>query len=152
MGTSIGRLYVRRSSFIHAAAERVWEEFTSFERLSAWFSQVHVLEAYEPYLGGRVRLSVDFEGATRYFGGRVVVFDPGGELTFSENWEVDGWPVPAFVTFRLTPLYDCCHVELFHHGFERLGEAAGSELEGHEEGWHSRHLEALKKIVQRTAS
>ena len=50
----------------------------------------------------------------------IVVFDPGRELTFS----------------------------LFHHGFERLGSDAGDELQGYESGWHSRHLEALKEIVE----
>ncbi len=51
-------------------------------------------------------------------------------------------------SLRLTPLYEGCHVELFHHGFERLGSDASAELQGYEAGWHSRHLEALKTIVE----
>ena len=52
------------------------------------------------------------------------------------------------LTIRLTPLFDACHVELFHHGFERLGTDAGTELQGYESGWHSRHLEALKTLAE----
>jgi uncharacterized protein YndB with AHSA1/START domain len=148
MGIEISTLHVRRSSFIQATAERVWEEFTSFDRLDAWFGQGHRLEAYEPELGGRVLLSVEIDGVKRAFGGRILVFATARELSFSNNWELDGWPVPTLVTFRLTPLYDACHVELFHHGFERLGSEAGSELQGYEAGWHSRHLEALKAIIE----
>jgi len=147
MGIEISALKVRRSSLIQATPESVWQEFTSFERLAAWFGRGHRLEAYEPALDGGVRLSVEMNGASRFFGGRVLVFEPTRELTFSNNWETDGWVVPTLITLRLTPLYDACHVELFHHGFERLGSAA-SELQAYEAGWHSKHLEALKAIVE----
>jgi uncharacterized protein YndB with AHSA1/START domain len=148
MGVPISALHVRRSSFIQASAERVWQEFTSAERLSAWFGRGHQLELYEPELGGQLRLSVQIDGAKRAFGGPILVFEPARELTFSNNWESEGWPVPTLVTLRLTPLFDGCQIELFHHGFERLGNDAGRELEGYEAGWHSRHLEALKAIVE----
>jgi uncharacterized protein YndB with AHSA1/START domain len=120
----------------------------SFSRLGAWFGRGHKLETYEPQLGGQVLLSVEIGGAKRPFGGRILVFESARELTFSNNWESDGWPVPTFITLRLTSLYDGCHVELFHHGFERLGRDAGSELQSFEAGWHPRHLEALKAIVE----
>lgn len=148
MGTEIGTLYVRRSILIQARPDQVWNEFTSFDRVFAWFSHGHELEVYEPTLGGRVELTVQLDGKKRRFGGEILVFEPAHELTFSENWESDGWPLPALITFRLTPLYDACHVELFHHGFERLGRDADSELKGHEAGWPTRHLEALKAIVE----
>jgi uncharacterized protein YndB with AHSA1/START domain len=148
MGVQISALYVRRSSLIQATPERVWEEFTSFERFGAWFGRGHQLEVYEPGLGGRILLGVEIEGAKRSFGGWILIFEPARELTFSNNWESDGWSVPTLVTLRLTPLFDACHAELFHHGFERLGEEAGRELQGYESGWHSRHLEALKDIVE----
>jgi uncharacterized protein YndB with AHSA1/START domain len=128
--------------------ERVWQEFTSFDRLAAWFGRGHQLEAYQPKLGGEIRLSVEIEGTKRRYGGRILVFEPTRELTFSNNWESDGWPVPTLISLRLTPLYDGCLVELFHHGFERLGSDAAAELQGYEAGWHSRHLEALKAIVE----
>lgn len=148
MGIEIGTLHIRRSCFIRATPERVWREFTTFDRLAAWFGRGHQLEAYAPELGGQVRLSVEIDGAKRAFGGPIQVFEPTRELSFSNNWESDGWPVPTSITLRLTPLYDGCLVELFHHGFERLGRDAGAELEGFEAGWHSRHLEALKAIVE----
>jgi len=149
MGIQISGLFVRRSSLIQAPPERVWQEFTSFERLEAWFGQGQQLESYEPEEGGSTLLSVEIDGIKRPFGGPILVFDPGRELTFSNNWQTDGWPVPTLMTIRLTPLYDGCHVELFHHGFERLGAEAGAVLEGYESGWHSRHLETLKAIVER---
>lgn len=148
MGIEIGALQVRRSAFLRATPERVWEEFTSFERLAAWFGLGHTLEVYEPGPGGEIRLSVEIEGAKRPFGGTLVAFEPARELSFSNNWESDGWPVPTFITLRLTALYGGCHVELFHHGFERLGDEAGAELQGYEAGWDSHHLDALRAIVE----
>ena len=148
MGLQISNLHVRRSTLIAASPERVWEEFTSFDRLAAWFSQGHRLEAFEPRKGSRIELSVEIDGERRRFGGDVLVFDPGRELSFEDNWEHDGWPTPAWITIRLSPYGDGCHVELFHHGFEQFGADAADELEGHEIGWHMRHLETLRRIVE----
>lgn len=148
MGIEIGTLHVRRSALVEATPARVWEEFSSFDRLANWFGIGHQLEVYEPALGGQLKLSVEFASGKRAFGGEVLVFDPARELTFSNNWEEDGWPVPTFITLRLTALYDGCHVELFHHGFERLGSEASAELDGFESGWDSHHLDALKAIVE----
>lgn len=148
MGIEISRLHVRRSALLEATPERVWEEFTSFEQLAAWFGRGHTLESYEPRLGGRVRLSVEIDGEKRPYGGSVLVFEPARELSFSNNWEKDAWPVPTLITIRLSPLYDACLVELFHHGFERLGGDAGAQLQGYEAGWTSHHLDALKAIVE----
>jgi len=148
MGIQIGTLHVRRSSLMQATPERVWEEFTSFDRFAAWFGHGHRLDSYDAKLGAEVRLSVEIDGARCRFGGPILVFEPGRELTFSNNWERDGWPVPTLLTLRLTSLDGACLVELFHHGFERLGRNAGSELAGYEAGWHARHLEALKAIVE----
>jgi uncharacterized protein YndB with AHSA1/START domain len=152
MGVQISAFHVRRSSFVQAAPERVWEEFGSFARFAAWFGRGHQLEAYEPERGSQVLLSVEIKGAKRCFGGPILVFEPARELTFSNNWESEGWPTPTLVTLRLTPLFDGCQVELFHHGFERLGNDGGAELQAYEAGWHTRHLEALKAIVEGNAS
>jgi uncharacterized protein YndB with AHSA1/START domain len=148
MGVQIGPLHVRRSALIHATPARVWQEFASFDRLAAWFGRGHQLEEYQPELGGQVRLSVEIEGVRRPFGGPILAFEPARELSFSNNWESDGWPVPTLITLRLEPLYDACHVELLHHGFERLGRDAGAQLQGYEAGWTSHHLEALKASVE----
>lgn len=147
MGIEISTLHVRRSGLIQATPDRVWQELSSFDRLAAWFGTGQRLETYEPRLGGRVLLSVEVDGVRRPFGGTVVVFDVARELTFSNNWEADGWPVPTLITVRLSNLYDACHVEIFHHGFERLGGEAASVLQGYEAGWDSHHLEALAEIV-----
>ena len=148
MGLQIGALHVRRSNLAQANPIRVWEEFTSFDRLAAWFGQGHKLESYDPRLGGHIRFSVELEGTVRFFGGEIIVFEPGRELSISDNWEIEPWPVPTFITIRLTSLYDGCHIELFHHGFERLGDTAFSELQGYEAGWHTRHLDTLRQIVE----
>jgi uncharacterized protein YndB with AHSA1/START domain len=104
-----------------------------------------------------VRLGADGDRATattpgaieRHFGGRVVVFEPTREITFESNWFDDDlkWPVPTFMTLRLTPLYEETHVEIFHHGFERLGADAALNLEGYEIGWDEHHLTKLRAIV-----
>lgn len=148
MGIQIGALHVRRSGLVRATPERVWQEFETFDRLAAWFGRGHQLDVYEPERGARIRFSEEFDGVKRAFGGTILVFEPARELSFSTNWETDPWPVSTLVTLRLTALYDACHVELFHHGFERLGADAGAELEGYEAGWDTRHLEALRAIVE----
>jgi uncharacterized protein YndB with AHSA1/START domain len=52
MGTEIGPLAVRRSIWIDAKPERVWEEFETFERMKLWFGTGHTLVAYEPHHRG----------------------------------------------------------------------------------------------------
>jgi hypothetical protein len=55
--------------------------------------------------------------------------------------------VPTVWTLRLSAAYDGAMVEIFHHGFERLGEAGGTQLECYEEGWDNKHLKALRTII-----
>lgn len=149
MGIAISQLHVRRSIFICASPERVWSEFDSLNRMAAWFGTGQTLERFEPLLGGQVELSVEIDGARRAFGGPIVIWEPAREVTIENNWKgAQAWPVPTFITLRLTPLYDGTHVELFHHGFERLGVAAADNLQGYESGWDLHHLQALRAIVE----
>lgn len=149
MGLSIGTLYVRRSIFIEKSPERVWDEFGSFERLKTWFGLGQQLHAFQPTLGSEVRLSIEIDGEPKFFGGKLLVYDEGKELSFENNWEgLQTWPVPTFITLRLTGLYEGSLVEIFHHGFERLGSAAAENLQGYEQGWDSHHLDALRAIVE----
>jgi uncharacterized protein YndB with AHSA1/START domain len=149
MGITIGLLNVRRSILIQAPPERVWQEFGGFERIAAWFGQGHDLHQFEAKLGGQVQLSVVIDGDRRYFGGRVVVFEPQREVSFESNWEgPHAWPVPTFFTLRLTPVYESTMVEILHHGFERFGADAADNLEGYEDGWDVKHLKSLRAIVE----
>lgn len=149
MGITISHLNVRRSSLIRAQPARVWQEFESFERIAAWFGRGHELHQFEPRLGGSVEMSVEQQGEKRHYGGPIRVWEPEREVTFESNWEGEfAWPVPTFFTFRLTALYDETLVEIFHHGFERLGADAASYLEGYEDGWDTKHLKALREIVE----
>jgi uncharacterized protein YndB with AHSA1/START domain len=153
MGLEIGRLAVRRSAFIRATPRRVWQEFESAERIRAWLDRGHTLHAIEPREGGRVELSVEIDGARRHFGGAVIAYQACREMSLEIQWE-KGWDAfysklpPTYWTFRLTPLYAGTLVEIFHHGFELAGEAAADALEGYEEGWDSKHLRALRAIVE----
>jgi uncharacterized protein YndB with AHSA1/START domain len=152
MGSRIGPLYVRRSAYIAAPPARVWREFESFERICAWFDRGHRIHALEPRVGGLVDMSVEIDGVHQRFGGQVLVCEPGRELTFEENWQGPlAWPTPMLMTIRLTPLYEGTVVEIFHHGFERLGAAAGDEFEGYEAGWDNKHLVALRRIIEGSA-
>jgi uncharacterized protein YndB with AHSA1/START domain len=149
MGARIGTLHVRRSIFIQARPEVVWEEFASFDRLSRWLGLGHTLHALELVVGGGVDMSVPIDGKERHYGGKVLVVEPGRELSFESNWQAPhAWPVPTVWTLRLTPLYEGTLVELFHHGFERLGADAADTLEGYEQGWDVKHLKALRAIVE----
>ena len=150
MGIEVSLLNVRRSILIQASPERVWREFQSFERISAWFGRGHQLHTFEPRLNGRVVMSVELGGKRQRFGGSVIVYEPEREMTFENNWEEAPltWPVPTFMTIRLTPLYDATLVEISHHGFERLGADAADNLQGYVEGWDVKHLKALRSIVE----
>ena len=153
MGTEIGLLNLRRSAFIDAPPARVWLEFTTAERIAGWLNRGHVLHKIDPLVGGEVLFSVTPDGAEEFFGGKIVVVEPNRELTLAVNWQSPemAWPADTFWTFRLTPCYGGTLVELFHHGFERLGEQAGEALLGYEWGWDVKHLAALREIVTATA-
>ena len=81
MGVTIGPLAMRRSIWINASPERVWEEFTTFERMKAWFGTGHTLTAYEPRLGGYVETDAGESaehGERLLFDGKITVwFRPG---------------------------------------------------------------------------
>ena len=149
MGMKIGRLHVRRSILIQASPARVWQEFESFERIAAWLNRGHQLHSFEARLGGKVAMSVEIDGERRHYGGTVLTYEPESEVSFESNWEPpNSWPVPTFWTIRLTPLYDGTLVEIFHHGFERLGADAADNLQGYEDGWDITHLKALRAAVE----
>jgi uncharacterized protein YndB with AHSA1/START domain len=149
MPTEIGILAVRRSIHISAPPERVWQEFESFERMKAWFGTGHALLEYEPRLNGNVLLEVVHEGRTLQYGGPIIVFEPGRELTFEDDWiPSQGWLAPSLITFRLTPALDGTVVELFHHALERTGPNAAADHAGFESGWDNHHLETLKRAVE----
>ena len=150
MGMSIGALHVRRCILIEAPPSRVWQEFASFERIDAWLGSGPRIHVFEPWVDGEVDFSVILDDEVRHFGGPILVMEPERELSFESNWQAPyEWPVPTFWTFRLTALYDGTLVELFHHGFERLGAEAADELEDYEDAWTPRHLQALRSIVGR---
>lgn len=144
----IGPLHVRRSILIEAAPSRVWQEFESSDRIKAWLNLGHVLHRIDPQVGGTVEMSVEIDGETRNFGGRVLVYEPEQELSFESQWRAPyDWPLPTFWTIRLTALYGGTQVELFHHGFERLGSEAAANLQGFEDGWDIKHLKALRNLI-----
>lgn len=150
MAVMIGPLSVRRSILIMAPPSRVWDEFKTFESISAWFGQGHQLHAFEPRLSGRVEFSVEIGGERRKYGGHVIAFDAEREVSMTINWHAPhAWPVPTIWTIRLTPLYEGTMVEIFHHGFERLGPEAADNLQGYEDGWDVKHLKTLRAIVER---
>src|SRR5262245_47105248 len=128
MSTTVGTMHVRRSAFVKATPERVWEEFASFERFREWFGIGHTLHGYEPKLGAVVELSVDLNGTRQHYGGPITVFEPAREVSFACNWHDPSlaWDVPTMWTIRLSPAYDGTTVEILHHGFERLGKAGGA--------------------------
>jgi len=149
VGVTIGVLHVRRSIYIEAAPERVWEEFVSFEKISRWLNRGHDLHSLEPRVGAVADFSVEINGERRHFGGRVLVVDPMRELSLESNWSAPHeLPVPTIWTIRLTPVFEGTLVEIFHHGFERLGKDAADALEGYEGGWDIKHLKALRSIVE----
>ncbi|MBI2766802.1 MAG: SRPBCC domain-containing protein [Chloroflexi bacterium] len=151
MTTIIGPLHVRRSGWIAAPPERVWQEFESFERMKAWFGTGHTLTAYEPRVGGMVVTDAgESAGARLLFAGKVLVYDPPRELTFEQDWEGHGWLRPPQITFLLSARAGGTMVELIHHGFEEASRTPGAELNGFESGWDNHHLLRLSEIIEGT--
>jgi uncharacterized protein YndB with AHSA1/START domain len=149
MGLSIGPLHVRRSTFIEATPQAVWQHFTTEDAVKAWLDQGHTVHAFEPALGGKVGMSVEIDRDRQTYGGSIIVWEPEHEVSLESQWDGPmAWPVPTFWTIRLTALYGGTLVELFHHGFERCGASAADELEGYEAGWSTDHLVSLRKLAE----
>lgn len=156
-------LKVRRSILIGAEPSRVWDEFTSHERMNGWWGALIAepvagtpsgqrLVKYEPKIGGAIIMEVVMGGSPARYGGVVKVFDPGREMTFENDWMPNrGWKAPTYMTVRLSPALDGTLVELFHHGFERTGGDVASEHAGYEQGWGMTQLMALKRQVEPTS-
>ena len=150
MTTKISPFGIRRAAFIHATRERIWEEFTTLERMQAWYGTGHQLVQYEPRLGGTVETVLGDESARSR--GEVLVFEPGRELTFEQRWVGPDWTgrewaAPAIVTILLTEVAGGTLVELFHHGYDLLGGDPADYLRGFEGGWDTHHLDALTELV-----
>lgn len=150
MGLEIGALHVRRSVFIDAAPLRVWRHFENEDAVRTWLDQGHVIHTFVPEVGATVQLSVVVDGVQRHFGGDVLVAEPARELSIESRWEEPDFalPVAMYWTFRLTAHYSGTLVELFHHGFERLGDDTADALQGYEEGWGMVHLVRLRELAE----
>lgn len=154
-----GALVVRRSVFIAASPERVWREFESSERMNGWWGAIlgppeagtskgQHLRVYEPHVGGRIEMEVSLDGVPARYGGRIVVFDPGRELTFENDWiQSRGWLQPTRLTVRLTPSSGGTLVEILHYAFEGAATDAGDEHAGYEGGWGMTQLNALRDAI-----
>ena len=153
-------LVVRRSIHIKVPPDRVWQEFTSFERMSRWWGVTvgtpvagtptgQRLLVYEPREGGSIQMEVTFQGQPMRYGGKIVIFAPGRELTFESDWMPNqGWQRPTLITIRLTAGLGGTLVEILHHGFENTGEHGSEEHAGYEGGWNMIQLNALRNLVQ----
>lgn len=153
-------LRVRRSIHVRATPTKVWEMFSSQPRMEAWWgfrtgepeagtARGQWLDTYEPRVGGRIEMSVLWDGERVRYGGEIVAFVREQELTFENDWIPNrGWAAPTFVTLRLTPALGGTLVELFHHGFERTGGDSSAEHAGYETGWGMTQLSALKRLCE----
>lgn len=94
-------------------------------------------------------MSIEANGERRHYGGHVLIVEPEREVSFESQWDAPySWPVPTFWTIRLTPYYDATMVEIYHHGFERMGAKAADNLQDYEGGWDIKHLTALRGLVE----
>jgi uncharacterized protein YndB with AHSA1/START domain len=153
-------LVVRRSIHIKASPDQVWKEFTSMDRMKGWWgfitgdpqagtSQGQYLDAYEPRLGGKIRMAVNWDGARVSYGGEIKIFETAKEFTFENDWIPNrGWKRPTYLCVRLTPALGGTLVELFHFGFEHTGGDVSAEHAGYEQGWGMTQLAALKRVVE----
>ena len=150
---------VRRSIHVSADPARVWKEFESFSRMEQWWGVMkgpheagsgngQKLVVYEARAGGKIEMEVLFQGAPMRYGGRIVAFEPGRELTFECDWIPNqGWAKPTYITIRLTGSPDGTLVEVLHHGFERTGKNWRDDHAAYEQGWSMAQLKALQSIL-----
>ena len=144
-----GALYVRRAALIEAQPDIVWNAFESEDRMRTWFGHGHTLDRYEPQLSGAVRLSVTLDDGGHRFGGVITDFEPGHRITFSDNWlDHLAWPEQTFISFVLHERSRATLVELYHHGFEVLGDIASRECLAHEHDWDAKPLQHLKSLIE----
>jgi len=155
-------LRVRRSILINASPERVWQEFMSHETMDRWWgkrigdpqagtSTGQYLLEYDPRIGGRALMAVEWDGKRMRYGGPITVFEAGHELTFENDWIPNmGWKAPTYITIRLTPALGGTLAEIFHYGFENTGGDIGAEHAGYEQGWGMTQLNALKGLIEGT--
>ena len=80
MGTDPGVLFVRRSIWIDAKPERVWEEFETLDAMREWFGTGHTLVQYEPRVGGWV------ETDPSAVHGEQLRFGPENHRGFEAGW------------------------------------------------------------------
>ena len=153
-------LVVRRSILIRANAERVWEEFSSFERMAAWWGAMigtpeagtangQRLVRYEPGDGGHIEMEVSHRRRTD----KVRREDPGVRTRPRAHVRKrldtqQGWLKPTLITIRLTEALGGTLVELTHHGFEHTGGDIADEHAGYESGWGMTQLWALKRLAE----
>jgi len=147
MPIEISPYHVRRSTWIAAPSDVVWEEVTTFDRMQRWYGTGHTLSEYEPRVGGTVETAVEIDGTEHRFRGEIITFEPGAELTFEQRWVGSDWGGPTMVTIRLSSLDGGTLVELFHHGYERLGGHPSEHLDGFESGWTAEQVHALRDLV-----
>ncbi|MEX2245582.1 MAG: SRPBCC domain-containing protein [Dehalococcoidia bacterium] len=151
-------LVMRRSIFIHASPERVWQEFESIDRMRRWYAGevpgiTQQVLRYEPVAGGWLEIACQWTkgtpGACR-LGGKILVFDPGRELTQERHSFLPErpWREPIRMTFRLSPALGGTVVEVLEYGFEVAGEHAASYHLEAEAGWTMHELEALRRLVE----
>ncbi len=145
--TQISPYHVRRCAWIDAPPDVVWNEFTTFDGMRAWYGTGHTLTQYEPRVGGIVETTVTLDGKLERFRGQVLSYEPGAEITFEQMWVGSDDEGPTQVTIRLTPLDGGTLVELFHHGYERLGGSIADHLAGYEDGWTVRQVHALRDLI-----
>ena len=153
-------LKVRRSIQINAANDKVWRHFADLERMRGWWgvtsgdpragtSQGQWLDVFDAKAGGRIEMAVMMDGTRTSYGGTILVFAHGRELTFESDWIPNlGWAKPTFITIRLISALHGTLVELFHHGFEHVGGDVAAEHEGYEQGWGMTQLSALKRVAE----
>lgn len=147
MQTVIGRLAVRRSIDIDAPPARIWQEFASAERMRGWFHCERLV--FEPRVGGRFETEGEHGNVRYIFGGKVLTYEPGKELTVEWGWIPPRWPDVSLLTIRLESAGPGrTRVEIIHHAFERLGERAEEIYRSFEGGWDLSELEVLKHVVE----
>lgn len=132
---------IKQTIRIHAPIEKVWEQVSTAEGISAWFMPNDL----DPKEGHAFHLQSPFGPSPC----QVTAVEPPHRLAF--DWDTDGW----HVTFQLKEAGDQTEFTLIHGGWkasdeiiEKAGRSASEIRDTMNQGW-TNILDALRTLLEK---
>ncbi|MDF2788536.1 MAG: hypothetical protein K0S80_1634 [Neobacillus sp.] len=131
---------IKQTIVINAPIQKVWEQVSSAEAISAWFMP----NDFKPEVGAEFHLQSPFGPSPC----KVTEFNPPHSLSF--KWDTEGW----FLSFSLKDLGDKTEFTLIHGGWPQSDASIGkanqkaSDIRNHmAQGWEG-IVQKLRKLLE----